>query len=148
MFDSLRKFFAEPDAGDRECGGDDLRIATCVLLLEAAHADRDFSDVERERITDIVARRFGLSPADTADLLAAAEQERAGRDDLYHFARVINERYPRPRKLAVLELLWEVVYSDQVLEAHEDALMHKLGNLLGVRHDELIALKLKVKGRR
>jgi uncharacterized tellurite resistance protein B-like protein len=47
--------------------------------------------------------------------------------------------------LAVLELLWQVVYNDGVLEAREDALMHKMGTLLGVRHEELMALKLKVK---
>ena len=38
-----------------------------------------------------------------------------------------------------------MVYSDQVLEAHEDALMHKMGTLLGVRHEELMAVKLRVK---
>ena len=37
-----------------------------------------------------------------------------------------------------------MVFSDGVLEAHEDALMHKMATLLGVRHEELMALKVKV----
>ncbi len=145
MFDSLQHFFSEPAKG-QSSGDEELRVATCVLLLETAYADRDFSSVEKERITGIISRRFSLTKERTAELLAAADQERKRRDDLYHFARLVNEKFTRPRKLAIIELLWEVVYSDQVLEAHEDALMHKLGNLLGVRRDELIALKLKVKG--
>ena len=38
-----------------------------------------------------------------------------------------------------------VLTTDGVLEAHEDALMHKMGRMLGVRHEELMALKLRVK---
>jgi uncharacterized tellurite resistance protein B-like protein len=60
----------------------------------------------------------------------------------------VDENYPKARKLAILELLWDVVYSDGVLEAHEDALMHKLGNLLSVRHEDLMALKVRVRRRR
>ncbi len=144
MFDSLQKFFNNDDA-QRTSGSDDLRVATCVLLLEVAYADRDFSLEEKERITGIISRRFSLTPEKTSELLAAADEERRQRNDLYHFARLVNEQFTRARKLAIIELLWQVVYSDKELEAHEDALMHKLGNLLGIRHDELMALKVKVK---
>ncbi len=147
MFDSLRKIFNEP-AEQPAPGSDDLRLATCVLLLETAHADRDFSPQEKERILEIIASRFKLGRDEAAILLAEAGRLREEKGDLYSFARLVNDHYDRPRKLAILELLWEVVYSDHVLEAHEDALMHKLGNLLGVRHEELMALKVKVKGRR
>jgi uncharacterized tellurite resistance protein B-like protein len=124
-----------------------LRLATAVLLLEAAHADSEFADEERTAVTGVLRGRFGLAEADVAELLAAAERARWESGDLYQFARQVNEAYPLPRKLAIVELLWEVVYSDGVLEAHEDALMHKVANLLGIRHEDLMALKRRVKGR-
>ena len=124
-----------------------LRLATAVLLLEAAHADSEFADEERDAVAGVLRGRFGLADGEVAELLAAAEQARWESGDLYQFARQLNDAYPLPRKLAVVELLWEVVYSDGVLEAHEDALMHKVANLLGVRHEELMALKRRVKGR-
>ncbi len=124
-----------------------LRLATAVLLLEIAHADSEFADQERDAVNGVLSRRFGLAEAEVAELLAAAEQARWESGDLYQFARRLNDTYPLPRKLAVVELLWEVVYSDGVLEAHEDALMHKVGNLLGIRHEDLMALKRRVKGR-
>lgn len=147
MLDRFQKFF-----GDRmsPTGADDdahrLRIATCALLLEAAHADREFTREERETVGNLVRRRFDLD-ADEADaLLDLADEERRAAGDLHRFTRLIGENFTRPRKLAVLELLWRVAYSDGVLEAHEDALVHKLGRMLGLRRDELIALKLRVKG--
>ena len=146
MFGSLKSFFQENIApSDQGSDADRLQIATCALLLEVAQADDEYSSDELETIMSVVARRFGLSQEETADLLHVADEERKRSGDLYQFARLINDSFTRERKLAVLELLWQVVYSDGVLEAHEDALMHKLCTLLGVRHEELMALKVRVK---
>lgn len=149
MFSSLSKFFSNEATG--KSGEQEqehrLRVATCVLLLEAAQADDTFSDEERQTIKIQVGKRFGLAEGEVRKLLAQAEQERSAGGDLFFFARQISEHYPRSRRLAILELLWEVVYSDGILEAHEDALMHKLGTLLGVRHEELMAVKLSVRKR-
>jgi len=149
MIESFNRFFRNRVAPDVAVDDDAhrLRVATCALLLEAANADQDFTADEREKVEATVAGRFNLDAVETAELLEVAEAERADSGDIYNFARLINEGFERPRKLAILELLWEVVYSDGILEAHEDALMHKVGNLLGVRHEELMALKLRVRRR-
>lgn len=147
MFSSLSKFFQETmsPAEGRDEDLNHLQVATVALLLEAAHADNDFSEQEEEAIAAMVRARFGLDADQTADLLHVADEERRTSGDLYQFAKLINEKFTHARKLAILELLWQVVYSDGVLEAHEDALMHKMGTVLGVRHEELMALKMKVK---
>ena len=146
MFKALKTFFdtnLAPTANEDD--HDRLQVATCALLLEAAHADADYSDDEVARVMTVVGRRFGLTPDQTAELLHVAEDERERSGDLYQFARLVNESYTRERKLAVIELLWEVVFSDGVLDTHEDALMHKVGHLLGIRLEELTAVKVKVK---
>ena len=147
MFRSLSNFFQDTMAPveNRDEDLDHLQVATCALLLEAAHADSDFTEQEEAAIAGMVGARFGLDAGQTDELLHVADEERRKSGDLYQFARLINENFTRARKLAILELLWQVVYSDGVLEAHEDALMHKMGTVLGVRHEELMALKLKVK---
>ena len=150
MFDAMNKFFRDKivPVTDVQEDARRLRVATCVLLLEAAHADADFSDEERDSIGRMLAKRFQLADAEAAELIAVAEQERERSDDLFEFAQMINEQFPRERKLAIVQLLWQVVYEDGVLEAHEDALMHKIGRLLGLRHEELMALKIHVKRER
>ncbi len=148
MFKDITRFFkdriapAAKDSGDR---GHPLEVATCALLLEVAHVDNEFSAGERKTIAGLLRQRFQLTPEEAGSLIEMADRERTQSTDMYQFARLINKEFSRSRKLAVLELLWQVVYSDGVLEAHEDALMHRMSNLLGLRHEELIALKLKIK---
>ena len=147
MFDSLQSFFRDRVAPARDVDEDArrLRVATAVLLLEAAHADSAFSADEAQAIEAMLGRRFGLDETATAELIAVAEQERNRGGDLFEFARLIHDSFPTERKLAIVQLLWQVVYEDGVLEAHEDALMHRIGRLLGVRHEQLMALKVQVK---
>jgi uncharacterized tellurite resistance protein B-like protein len=150
MFRSLSRFFQDnmAPAESRDEDLNHLQVATCALLLEAAHADSEFTEEEEKAIARMVGARFDLDADQTAELLHVADEERRASGDLYQFARMINDNFTRPRKLAIVELLWQVVYSDGVLEAHEDALMHKMATLLGVRNEELMALKLKVKSSR
>ena len=147
MFEPLNRFFRDKvsPVADVEEDARRLRIATCALLLEAAHADSDFSDQERTAISKMLGRRFKLDDQQTDELVALAEQERQETNSLFEFARLIDENFPRERKLAIVQLLWQVVYQDGILEAHEDALMHKLGTLLGIAHEDLMALKIQVK---
>ena len=146
MFGSLKSFFEDNMAPVEEA--DDaqrLRVATCALLLEVAHADDEYSSDEVQTIMALVGKRFNLSADETKELLHVADEERQSSGDLYQFARLVNDSFSRERKLAVAELLWQVVYSDGVLEAHEDALMHKMGTLMGIRHEDLMALKVTVR---
>ena len=147
MFDALNRFFGDKVApvSDAQEDAVRLRIATCALLLEVAHADADFSDEEETAISEMLGRRFKLDDQQTAELVSMAEHALQVSDSLFEFAQLINEKFSRERKLAIVQLLWQVVYQDGILEAHEDALMHKVGKLLGIRHEELMALKIQVK---
>lgn len=148
MIDAIRKLFRDEVAAPEATAGDDargVRVATCALLLEIAWADEDFSDAERDAVAALVRERFDLDGPATASLLDLARRERERSTDLYQFTRLIREDLPRPDRLRILEALWRVVYSDGVLEAHEDALVHKLTRLLGLKHEEAIALKLRAR---
>ena len=148
MIDAITNFFRTqmaPTTAVEASGEHRLRVATCALLLEVAHADEEFTPEERATIQDLVRREFLLSPDQAAELIALADAERRQSTDLYQFTRLIADHYPHIQKLAILESLWRVVYSDGQLEAHEDALLHKLTKLLGLKHKEMIALKLRVK---
>ena len=148
MLDAIRKIFQEEVAPSGKPGDDDerrIQVSTCALLLEIAWADEDFSDEERNEVASLVQKRFALDDAAVSALLDLARRERERSTDLYQFTRLIRERLPRPERLRILEALWLVVYSDGVLEAHEDALVHKLTRLLGLKHEEAIALKLRAR---
>ncbi|HYB52910.1 MAG TPA: TerB family tellurite resistance protein, partial [Thermoanaerobaculia bacterium] len=75
-----------------------MRIAACALLLELAHADDDFSDVERERVRR-AAIEMGVAEADVRDVLRIAEDERRESVDLFQFTRLVAENFSRDERL-------------------------------------------------
>jgi uncharacterized tellurite resistance protein B-like protein len=148
MLEGIARFFRssmDPEAAPDGEGRRRERVAICALLLEVSHADEEFSAAERDVVLSLVRERFGLDRAEAEELIRLALAERRQSTDLYQFTRLVDDTFTRAQKLTLLEELWRVVYADGQLEAHEDALMHKLANLLGLKHRELIALKLRVK---
>ncbi|NIQ96131.1 MAG: TerB family tellurite resistance protein [Desulfuromonadales bacterium] len=121
-----------------------IQVATCVLLLEMAHTDGEFSDMEELLVRDLLQKRFGLSEEATAELLELSQHEREESLDLYQFGRYIHENFPLAEKLEILEALWRIVYADGVLDKYEDYLMRKLTTVLRLSHKQMIDAKVKV----
>jgi uncharacterized tellurite resistance protein B-like protein len=119
-------------AGQRQGGGDDLRIAVAALLVEAAHIDDSFDPSERATISRLLERRFGLSAAAARQLLATAEEVADRSAQLFRFTRIINDRLAPEQRVEVIEMMWEVAYADGDLDALEDTLLRRVGGLIYV----------------
>lgn len=131
-----------PDAAERR-----LRVATCALLLEMAHADAEFSAGERARIEAILAERFGLAAAEAHALMEEAEARRRDAVDLHGFTSVITSRYDEHGRFEVARLLWSVVDADGDLSRHEDYLLRRLASLLDLRPGLLAEARRAARGR-
>ncbi|MDY0108643.1 MAG: TerB family tellurite resistance protein [Candidatus Krumholzibacteria bacterium] len=142
MLERLRGWF-EMQPGDGSFDPACIQRAVCLLLVAAARADGHFAVDEAREIARLVGRRFALPAAETAELVAAAAA--AETKDLYPATRVLTERLDRAQRREVLALMWQVVYSDGKLEAHEEALMRRAARLLDVPARDLVALKLTVR---
>jgi len=148
MINRLKKVFQKP--ADRSGGvisvarEEDLRIATCALLLEIATIDDEFSPDERESIVSLLKSEYGLPEEEVLELKQEARAELKRNIDLWQFTNLINENYSEAEKIRVVEVLWRIVYADGKLDKHEDFLIHKLAKLLRLRHQQLIEVKLKV----
>lgn len=123
-----------------------IQVATAALLLEMAHADEEFREMEQQIIRDLLQRRFELSEDAAGELMELAQEKRKESLDLFHFAREINRDFTPEEKLEVMEVLWRVVYADGVLDKYEDYLIRKLASLLRLSHRQMIEAKLKVLG--
>jgi len=111
---------------------DELQLAAAALMVEAAGLDDDFSAAERGKIGDLLARRFGLAADATEALIAAAELRIAESGHLQGFTRVIKQSFDPEERVALLQMLWEVVYADGRLHDYEASLMRRLAGLLHV----------------
>jgi uncharacterized tellurite resistance protein B-like protein len=121
-----------------------LRIATCVVLLEVAKSDDEFSSLEQTTLTAILQKEFDISPEAVEALVEAAHAKRAQSIDLYEFTSQINKFYTREEKIRIVELTWRIIYADKELNRYEDHFVHKLARLFRLQHEELIEAKLKV----
>jgi uncharacterized tellurite resistance protein B-like protein len=146
MLGAFKKIFngskKEESAEDRELK---LRVATSVVLLEAATADSNFSPQEQEKIIEILKSRFQMNDESVKELIDESENERKNSTDLWYFTDLINENLNNEEKYNLMELVWEVIYSDETLDKFENYIAHKLLNMLNLDHSKFIELKLKVK---
>jgi uncharacterized tellurite resistance protein B-like protein len=122
-----------------------LRTAAAALLVEMARVDFDEADTELTRARELLTERYGLTPEDAAQLLRAAQAESDRAVSLFRFTHLVNQHLGATDKLALMEMLWEVAYADGRLDKHEDALMHKLGDLLYVPLKDLMLAKERVR---
>ena len=123
---------------------DRIQIATCVLLLEVAKSDDEFSSIEQETVSAILKKEFQIPSTVAGELMEIARNKREESVGLYEFTSLINEKYSREDRIKIVELAWRVIYSDKNLDMYEDHLIHRLAKLLCLRHDELIDAKLRI----
>ncbi len=122
-----------------------LQLATTALLIEISRADFEVADEERIAIEEALTRGFGLSEDETREIIALAEQEVDASVSLYEFTRLVDESFTRDQKKHIIGLLWQIAYSDDRLEEHEEYLIRKIAKLLHIDHSDFIAEKLKAK---
>jgi len=152
MFASIRDFFTknlaadgtEPDT-DKEHA---LRLAAAALLIEISWADRQADPSEQNTIAGALAAKFGLAPEETRELIRLADDERRNSISYYDFTSLINEQFPYPRKVRLVELMWDVAFADGVIEKHEEHLIRRLAGLLHVEHSDFIDAKIRARSRR
>lgn len=120
--------------GDPRASGErnDPAFALAVLLIETSRSDDRVEDRERGVIERTLARRFGLNPAEIARLVTAAKEGAVGSNDLFNFTRVVVRNFTEAERVGVIEMLWEVAYSDGALTGDEDALIRRVAGLIYV----------------
>ena len=130
---------------DLSRGQDELQLAVAALLLEAAVVvDGRFDEAERNAVQRILEQRFGLSADAAQNLLAAAKDRVEGSAQLFRFTSTINERLARERRVEVIEMLWQVAYTDGVLDPLEDSLLRRVAGLIDVSDRDRGDAKLRV----
>lgn len=147
MLTALRRFFDERIAPEPDAPADErrLQVATAALLAEVMRLDGE-SEPERAAVLRAVQQRFGLSDDDTRALVELAESEAREAVGYYPFTSLINRELGAEQKVHIVELMWQVVYADAQLSAHEHHVMRKIADLLHIGHGDYIAAKLRAKG--
>jgi len=117
----------DPVAADR--ARHDPRIAAVAsLLVEIARADHALGLEERGQIEEAIHEQWGL-PVGTS-----------GGDGMRHtaeYARRVAAAWERPARLQLLQRMREVAYADRRLVRHEERLLQRAAELLGLGIEDL-----------
>ncbi len=124
-----------------------LQLASAVLLLEVAQADRDYSTQEKARIQQAIASKFSLTDEDIKLLMSLAEEKSDQATDYHQFTSLLNKEFSNQQKIRLIEMMWQVAYADGELDPYEDYFIRKISELLYLRHSELLSARERVKNR-
>lgn len=148
MFNLKNSLLKTPEADSATQEQDEferIQIATCIILLEVAKSDDEFSSIEKTILTAILKKKFKLSAEAAEELMEIADSKREESTDLWEFTNIVNKNYTKEEKIKVVEAVWQLIYADEKLDKYEDHFVHKLAKLLQLDHDDLIEAKLKIK---
>jgi len=140
LLDKLREALA-PEASPAT-GPDPLPRALAVLLLELAAADQGVDAREREMIETALRQRYGLDDAALGELLREAEAIQREVHSLHEFTHRLRTELDPDQRADIVGWLWRVAWADGHLDRHEEHLVRRLADLLGVPHREFIRRKL------
>jgi uncharacterized tellurite resistance protein B-like protein len=147
MLQKLLALFADPNDGSIDLSAEEGREAVAAILVEAARADDDYEQVEREHIDRILATRYGLDGAQAAELRAVGEAAQARATDLVRFTQAVKRAVPHEDRVSVIEAVWEIAYADGDRDHAESALVRRLCGLLYVEDRDAGLARQRVEAR-
>jgi uncharacterized tellurite resistance protein B-like protein len=113
-----------------------LRVATSALLIESALLDGHFDEGEQATIATLLQNHFELNAQDTNDLMEEGRKAIDDSSELYGFTRIIKDHFSEDERIRMIEMLWEVAYSDGQLHHFEANLVRRVAGLIYVSDRE------------
>jgi uncharacterized tellurite resistance protein B-like protein len=150
LLDELRTFFEQHVPGDslaRTREERELQLATTALLLEVTRSDHEVRDEERDAVGRAIQNAIGVSARRSRQMIGLAEQQVRLGTPLHEFARRIDTVYSLEDKKHIVELLWQVAFTDAELTAHEEYVVRKVAELLHVPFQDFFAAKIAARER-
>jgi len=112
------------------------RLATAVLFVDLARCDGFFDETERDVITKLLRERFTLTFSQADSLVRYAEKEiDSVWEDCWDNRKYCNRilgAYSKTERARLVEMLWEIAYTDGALAPFETSLIWQTANRIGV----------------
>ena len=118
-------------------------VLVAALLIHAAKADENYTNVEKEIIKKAMISLSKISNEESEELLKKAEIKEEKSNQIVEFTREIKKNPMEYR----IEILWKIIYSDNQSDDFESNLIRRVCGLLYVSDKDSGMLKLKVKNK-
>ena len=129
MFKSLKNIL-KPNNQNSSSKNNDYLSLLCGLMIEAANADGEISDIEIKKINNILVDSFKENPSDVKIKLDEALANSNNSNSLFFYTSKFNKEYNYQKKILLIEKMWEVILSDENIHDYETSLIRRLCGLL------------------
>lgn len=148
MLKEIASFFSDltGEAEPPHFQDSDYRVAAAALMVHVATLDGDLSDGDRAKLHDLLKVRFELTEELTQELIDAAVAADHEAVDFYHFTHTLMRVLDEPGRQRIVEMLWEMAYTDHKVTEFEDNVMWRIADLLGISAQQRLELKRRVAG--
>ena len=123
----------------------DIELIAYALAYEVAIADGNIDNDELARIKAGL-EKISLKLSQSSDELFQVIEEHIQNSVSFHdFVEDINSNFNKEQKLALVKLLWETAYADNVLEVNEERLIRRVADLIRIKSSLVLKLKEEVR---
>ena len=122
-------------------------ILVAALLIHAARIDDSYTAIEKEIIKKALIDLKLVEQNNSEKLLSEAEIKEQDSNQIVEFTREIKKNSMKFR-LKIVEILWKIIYSDNISDNYESNLIRRICGLLYISDKDSGDIKLRVKNLR
>ena len=116
--------------------GFDIHSTSLVLAYEVARSDGEVDINEIEYLKGLI------DDSECKDeILNQLEEFSENNSSFYNLIKDINDNCSVDQKEGIIRLLWDVAYSDEFLEVHEERIIRRIADLIMIKDIRVLRLK-------
>ena len=119
-------------------------ILIAALLVHAAKIDNNYTEDEKKIIKRTLINLNKISLHESEKVLKLAEQKEEKSNQIVEFTKEI-KKYPMEFRIKIIEIIWEIVYSDGTNDSYESNLIRRVCGLLYISDKDSGIIKKKFK---
>ena len=142
MLQSLKNIFASDQGESVESQNKELDLLS-GLMIEAANTDGKVTQDELNKISSSLINVFKEDSKAVEVSLTKAFENKDNSRSLYYYTSKLNKSYSVQKKLKLIEILWEVILSDNQIHDFETNFIRRLAGLLYISDVECGNAKIR-----
>ena len=118
-------------------------VLIAALLIHAAKTDENYTDIEKKIIKEALINLNNINSDQAEELMKLAEKKEEESNQMLEFTREI-KKHPMEFRLKIIEIIWKIVYSDDVSDSYESNLIRRICGLLYISDKDNGIIRAKV----
>ena len=134
MFEIFKSAINKIKNNDKEVHKEEVKALSSIvaLLVEAASVDGNIGEEEKSHILLILKKQLNIEETEASEILEEAIIKSQDQIEIWSKTHDIRKEMDYEERLKIVELMWEIVLVDQVLDVFESQLMRRVAGLLFV----------------